>query len=82
MTASRTGCRSAPHPGARSTRKRHGRYRQWLLEWSPRPYPARILGLTIRYLNPVTGEYATPQLALETQWDDKWTDAASEDIGL
>jgi Recombination endonuclease VII len=45
-------------------------------------YPAAILGLTIRYLNPVTGEYATPQLPREVDWVDKWTDAASEDIGL
>ena len=44
--------------------------------------PATILGLTIRYLNPVTGEYATPQLPSATDWADKWTDAASEDIGL
>ena len=44
--------------------------------------PAVILGLTIRYLHPVTGEYATPQSAREMDWADKWTDAASEDIGL
>jgi hypothetical protein len=44
--------------------------------------PAAILGLTIRYLNPATGEYAQPQLARETDWADKWIDAASEDIGL
>lgn len=44
--------------------------------------PAAILGLIIRYLNPITGEDARPQLASETDWDDKWTDAASEDIGL
>jgi len=45
-------------------------------------HPAAILGLTIRYLNPVTGEYAAPQIAREVDWDEKWTDAASEDIGL
>lgn len=45
-------------------------------------HPASILGLTIRYLNPVSGEFARPQLASETDWADKWTDAASEDIGL
>lgn len=44
--------------------------------------PSAILGLTIRYLNPVTGEYAAPQLSSVTDWADKWTDAASEDIGL
>jgi hypothetical protein len=44
--------------------------------------PAAILGITTRYLNPVTGEYATPQLPREVDWKDKWTDAASEDIGL
>jgi hypothetical protein len=43
-------------------------------------HPAVILGLTIRYLNPITGEYATPQLATEVDWDEKWTDAASEGI--
>ena len=45
-------------------------------------HPAAILGLTIRYLNPVTGEYAQPQLTREVDWEEKWTDAASEDIGL
>jgi hypothetical protein len=45
-------------------------------------HPAAILGLTIRYVNPVTGEHAMPQLAGEINQDDKWTDAASEDIGL
>lgn len=44
--------------------------------------PAAILGVTARYLNPVTGEYATPGAAREVDWQDKWTDAASEDIGL
>lgn len=44
--------------------------------------PAVILGLTIRYLNPVTGEHAAPQQPKATDWADKWTDAASEDIGL
>jgi hypothetical protein len=45
-------------------------------------HPAAILGLTIRYLNPVTGECAQPQHTREIDWADKWTDAASEDIGL
>lgn len=45
-------------------------------------HPAAILGLKIRYLDPVTGEYAQPQLPREVDWADKWTDAASEDIGL
>lgn len=45
-------------------------------------HPAAILGLTIRYLNPVTGEYAAPQQPRPIDWADKWTDAASEDIGL
>lgn len=44
--------------------------------------PAAILGVTARYLNPVTGEYATPQTPREVDWQEKWTDAASEDIGL
>ncbi|MGP4114642.1 endonuclease domain-containing protein [Streptomyces sp. 4N509B] len=44
--------------------------------------PAVILGITARYLNPVTGEYAKPQLTREADWEDRWTDAASEDIGL
>lgn len=43
-------------------------------------HPAAILGLTIRYLHPITGEYATPQLTAEVDWDEKWTDAASEGI--
>lgn len=43
-------------------------------------HPAAILGLSVRYLNPVTGDYATPETpAVEA---DKWIDAASEDIGL
>jgi hypothetical protein len=44
--------------------------------------PAAILGLTIRYLDPVTGEYAALQPPTATEWADKWTDAASDDIGL
>jgi hypothetical protein len=44
--------------------------------------PTAILGLAIRYLNPVTGEHAVPRVASATDWADKWTDAASEDIGL
>jgi hypothetical protein len=44
--------------------------------------PAAILGITARYLNPVTGEYATPARSREVDWQEKWTDAASEDIGL
>jgi hypothetical protein len=45
-------------------------------------HPSRILGLTIRYLNPVTGEHALPQLPREESDEDAWTDAASEGIGL
>ncbi|WP_107091840.1 endonuclease domain-containing protein [Streptomyces sp. XY533] len=48
------------------------RYRQ-------RP-PAAILGITVRYLNPVTGREAGP--ALEVLDADRWVDAASDDIGL
>lgn len=44
--------------------------------------PAAILGIAARYLNPVTGEDAVPQFARRVDWADKWTDAASEDIGL
>ncbi|MFK4801606.1 endonuclease domain-containing protein [Streptomyces sp. MPA0124] len=44
--------------------------------------PAAILGVEARYLNPVTGEHATPRARREVDWQDKWTDAASEDIGL
>jgi hypothetical protein len=44
--------------------------------------PAAILGVEARYLNPVTGEYAVPRPRREVDWQDKWTDAASEDIGL
>ncbi|HEY9374916.1 endonuclease domain-containing protein [Streptomyces sp.] len=40
--------------------------------------PAAILGLAIPYLDPVTGREAEAQ----TREADKWTDAASEDIGL
>lgn len=42
--------------------------------------PAVILGVSVRYLNPVTGEEAQPRQPAD--WADKWTDAASEDIGL
>ncbi|UPZ27599.1 endonuclease VII domain-containing protein [Streptomyces sp. LRE541] len=42
--------------------------------------PAAILGIAIRYLNPVTGEDATPPPAGATNWADKWVDAASEGI--
>lgn len=45
-------------------------------------HPAAILGLTIPYLDPVTGEYAKPHAEKQIDWADKWTDAASEDIGL
>lgn len=45
-------------------------------------HPAAILGLTVRYLNPVTGEYTEPERQREIDWADKWSDAASEDIGL
>ena len=42
-------------------------------------HPAKMLGLRIRYWDPFTNDYA-PQKPQRT--DDKWTDAASEDIGL
>lgn len=42
--------------------------------------PAVILRVQARYWNPVTGEYAQPQLTVREA--DTWTDAASEDIGL
>lgn len=45
-------------------------------------YPAAILGLSLRYLDPVTGEHAQPRDEAPVDWADKWTDAASEDIGL
>ncbi|MFH9579157.1 endonuclease domain-containing protein [Streptomyces globisporus] len=45
-------------------------------------HPAEILGLSLRYLDPVTGEYAQPRGEALVDWASKWTDAASEDIGL
>jgi len=53
-----------------------GRYRE--------RHPTKILGLQIRYWDPITGEYARPERAMtESEREaDKWTDAASEDIGL
>jgi hypothetical protein len=42
--------------------------------------PAVILGVQARYWHPVAGEYVQPRPA--TSEADKWTDAASEDIGL
>ena len=42
--------------------------------------PAAILGVQARYWNPLARGYAQPQTA--TREADKWTDAASEDIGL
>lgn len=42
--------------------------------------PAAILGVKVRYWNPIAGDFAQPQPA--TGEADKWTDAASEDIGL
>ncbi|MFF9240122.1 endonuclease domain-containing protein [Streptomyces sp. NPDC014801] len=47
-------------------------------------HPATILGLQIRYWNPIAGEYAQPGRAMTAaeREADKWTDAASEDIGL
>ncbi|MET9950138.1 endonuclease domain-containing protein [Streptomyces sp. NPDC006339] len=50
------------------------RYRQ-------RP-PAAILGVTDLYLNPITGEHAQPELTAAESYEDRWTDAASKDIGL
>lgn len=41
--------------------------------------PAAILGLTTRYWDPVLEDYASPKAAGNA---DRWTDAASEDIGL
>lgn len=42
--------------------------------------PAAILGVTARYWDPLAGDYVQPQPAIREA--DKWTDAASEDIGL
>ena len=42
--------------------------------------PAVILGVEVRYWNPIAGDFARPQPV--TREADKWTDAASEDIGL
>ncbi|NUP15412.1 MAG: hypothetical protein HOZ81_04775 [Streptomyces sp.] len=42
--------------------------------------PAAILGVLARYWDPIAGHHAQPQPALREA--DKWTDAASEDIGL
>ena len=42
--------------------------------------PAAILGVKARYWDPITREFAQPQTA--SREADKWTDAASEDIGL
>ncbi|MER7053510.1 endonuclease domain-containing protein [Streptomyces sp. NPDC000351] len=41
--------------------------------------PATILGVRARYWDPLAKDYARPAPILEA---DKWTDAASEDIGL
>ncbi|MFE7233882.1 endonuclease domain-containing protein [Streptomyces sp. NPDC057596] len=43
-------------------------------------HPTKMLGLRIRYWDPFTGDYARP--LDQAAGDDKWTDAASEDIGL
>jgi hypothetical protein len=48
-----------------------GRYRQ--------RHPTSMLGLRIRYWDPIANEYAP---SVERQRGDPWTDAASEDIGL
>lgn len=42
--------------------------------------PAAILGLNIRYLDPVFGDYALPQSPRAVDLEDKWIDAASEGI--
>jgi hypothetical protein len=42
--------------------------------------PAAILGVQARYWNPFTADYAQPKTAIREA--DKWTDAASDDIGL
>ncbi|MFE9855624.1 endonuclease domain-containing protein [Streptomyces sp. NPDC005780] len=44
--------------------------------------PTVILGFSIPYVDPITGERAQPRAASAVDWADKWTDAASEDIGL
>lgn len=41
--------------------------------------PAVILGVKVRYWDPIAGDYVQPAAIREA---DKWTDAASEDIGL
>lgn len=41
--------------------------------------PAAILGVKVRYWDPIAGDYVQPATIREA---DKWTDAASEDIGL
>jgi hypothetical protein len=43
-------------------------------------HPTQILGLRIRYWDPIAKDYAVPQPSQSEA--DKWTDAASEDIGL
>lgn len=43
-------------------------------------HPTKMLGLQVRYWDPIRGEYVQPTCP-EAEAD-KWTDAASEDIGL
>jgi hypothetical protein len=43
-------------------------------------HPTKMLGLSIRYWDPIAKDYAMPKQ--EQTEADKWTDAPSEDIGL
>jgi hypothetical protein len=43
-------------------------------------HPTIILGLRLRYWDPITKDYAKPQPPLKEA--DRWVDAASDDIGL
>lgn len=64
-------CRSCNTAEAFRTAGPYRRYRE-------RP-PAVILDVKARYWDPIAGDYAQPAAIREA---DKWTDAASEDIGL
>lgn len=68
-------CRSCNTAEAFRTVGPYRRYRE-------RP-PAAILGIRARYWDPFAGDYAKPLARTEEEIEaDKWTDAASEDIGL
>lgn len=43
-------------------------------------HPTKMLGLSIRYWDPIIGEYAQPVARQASR--DPWTDAATKDIGL